>query len=146
MSIQSTERTFFTAAERSEINNTPCIKTEATVAKGMLSRHRSVASPSSDDHAFFLQMLEGQTIDVAIFSLTNIVGHITEEQFNKGVEYAKSTLDECYLGEAFNARLERYKSKFIEQKLGISLSISDICETLDDIKALLNHFDINNKK
>ena len=106
--------------ERVTVNGYPAIQTQLAVRKGSFSFARSAIGkmPSSDEFAWLMGILEGQTVTAIVFSGTNVSGHTNEGQLRQ----AFAGLNPDYSFWIKEPQLEAVIAKFGDGKLGFSMS------------------------
>lgn len=109
--------------------------TQLTIAPGTMTSMRNVACYSSDEVAIFIGLFEGQTVNMRLFSLSNIMFYVTTEQIEAAAEKARATKEPWFSGEHFEKRVEKFKEKFGEGKLSMSINARFIVESRDDMQA-----------
>lgn len=74
-----------TNVEKVTVNGYPAIKTSLAVRKGSFHFARSAMGnlPSSDEFAWLMGILEGQTVAATVFSGTNVTGHTNADQIRE---------------------------------------------------------------
>ena len=132
----SIEGGVMSSAERVTVNGHPAVKMELTVRKGAFSVARSAIgkSPSSDEFAWLLGILDGQTVAATVFSGTNVVGHTNEDQLRQ----AFARMNPGYAFWIKEPQLEVVIKKFGDGKIGFDMSGRYCEQTPAEIERLLS--------
>ncbi len=121
--------------ERVSVNGYPAIQTQLSVRNGSFSFARSAMGkmPSSDEFAWLMGILEGQTVTATVFSGTNISGHTNEDQLRQ----AFAGLNPEHSFWIKEPQLEAVIAKFGDGKLGFNMSGMYCEQTPAEIEELL---------
>jgi hypothetical protein len=108
------------SAKKVLVNGYPAIETNLDIGRNGFSYARSAIGkmPSTDEYAWLMGILEGQTVRATVFSGTNVVGHTNTEQLRK----AFASLNPAYGFWIKEPQLEKVIEQFGDSTLGFSMS------------------------